>query len=213
MNPEELKIQIYNALKIHMSPKQIEFVLPYFIERKLKMHIKTEKNSYKGLCRMPLNASDYYKITVCRTDNEDLFFLVFLHEVAHMEVNIKYGRKVLAHGMEWSNTFRALIIQSIKNSCFNDYSAKVLTDFLSKGVLITTAKMHKIEALIENNSNPDIIRVLQVPENALFILQGGKIFKKCERIKTRYRCIDVKTGKAYRVHPNAPVLSWKFPEN
>lgn len=39
--------------------------------------------------------------------------------------------------------------------------------------------------------------VEQLPEGSLFEIKGGRIFKKGEKIRKRYKCIEVKTGRFY----------------
>ena len=39
--------------------------------------------------------------------------------------------------------------------------------------------------------------VEQFPEGTLFEIKGGRIFKKGEKIRKRYKCVEVKTGKLY----------------
>ena len=43
--------------------------------------------------------------------------------------------------------------------------------------------------------------VEQLPEGALFIIKGGRIFKKGEKIRKRFKCTEVKTGKLYLFNP------------
>jgi hypothetical protein len=39
--------------------------------------------------------------------------------------------------------------------------------------------------------------VEQVAPGALFAIKGGRIFKKGEKIRKRYKCVEVATGKWY----------------
>ena len=39
--------------------------------------------------------------------------------------------------------------------------------------------------------------VEQLPDGALFVIKGGRIFKKGGKIRKRYKCVEVKTGKFY----------------
>jgi hypothetical protein len=39
--------------------------------------------------------------------------------------------------------------------------------------------------------------VEQLPEGSLIEIKGGRIFKKGEKIRKRFKCMEVKTGKYY----------------
>jgi SprT protein len=39
--------------------------------------------------------------------------------------------------------------------------------------------------------------VESIAEGSLFKIKGNRIFKKGEKIRKRYKCVEVKTGKLY----------------
>ena len=39
--------------------------------------------------------------------------------------------------------------------------------------------------------------VENIAEASLFKIKGGRVFKKGEKIRKRYKCVEVKTGKLY----------------
>jgi SprT protein len=53
--------------------------------------------------------------------------------------------------------------------------------------------------------NLSIITVEKIPTNSVFIMKNGRTFKKLERIRKRYRCIEIKTGLIYLFSPIAEV--------
>ena len=46
-----------------------------------------------------------------------------------------------------------------------------------------------------------MLLVEELPEGALFVLDDGKIFKKGQRLRKRFQCVEVKTGKLYLFSP------------
>ncbi|MFN8135383.1 MAG: SprT-like domain-containing protein [Bacteroidales bacterium] len=46
------------------------------------------------------------------------FLLVFLHELAHLVVMKKYGRKAKPHGSEWKNAYRQLVQPFFEHEVF-----------------------------------------------------------------------------------------------
>jgi SprT protein len=43
--------------------------------------------------------------------------------------------------------------------------------------------------------------VEEIPANNLFRCNDGRVFKKGEKMRKRFKCIDVKTGKVYLFSP------------
>jgi len=43
--------------------------------------------------------------------------------------------------------------------------------------------------------------VEELPDGALFSLEDGKIFKKGQRLRKRFQCTEIKTGKLYLFSP------------
>ena len=47
----------------------------------------------------------------------------------------------------------------------------------------------------------NILFVEEVEAGGLFVLRDGRIFKRGERIRKRYKCIELSTGKEYLFSP------------
>ena len=60
-----------------------------------------------------------------------------------------------------------------------------------------------------NRKEKKIVFVKDIPDNMEFELTQGKKFLKLHRIKTRYKCKDINSGRIYTVHPLAEVVSYK----
>ena len=112
--------------------------------------------------------------------NSDLgqytFLLVFLHELAHLVVMKKYGRKAKPHGVEW----------------------KIAATFHRDARLINT--------LTTLEGGEVFITVDDVPINSTFTLMSGRQFVKLEKLRTRYKCFCPKTRKYYLVPNSAQVM-------
>ena len=59
-----------------------------------------------------------------------------------------------------------------------------------------------IRVLRKHDANTNGYKLVEeIPLNSLFRLDDGKIFKKGEKQRKRFRCEDVKTGKVYLFSP------------
>jgi hypothetical protein len=142
--------------------------------------------------------------------NSDLgqysFLLVFLHELAHLVVNKKYGRKAKPHGEEWKNAYRNLVLPFFTEQVF----PQVLAAELHRYFIKTPATFHRDTRLINTLSSLEgglaIITVNDIPLNGSFTLMSGREFVKLEKLRTRYKCFCPKTRKYYLVPKSAQVM-------
>ncbi|PKP18730.1 MAG: hypothetical protein CVU05_12955 [Bacteroidetes bacterium HGW-Bacteroidetes-21] len=193
-----------------MTPKQIDFVVPYFLDFPFRLKIIPKRKTYAGLCRMPRNKYEEFVISVAYNPVKAVFFIVFLHEIAHMIVHIEKGRKISSsHGIEWSNAFRELLLQSLEKNCFYENEMFILQQFFRSGKKVTNKSMSSVEMIITDLYATNVIRLKDIPDQAVFTLKNGMTMKKVKKMRTRYHCIEAFTGKQYRVHLSAEVISWK----
>jgi len=142
--------------------------------------------------------------------NSDLgqysFLLVFLHELAHLVVHKKYGRKAKPHGEEWKNAYRNLVLPFFSEQVFPQTLATELHRYFIK----TPATFHRDTRLINTLSSFEgglaIVTVNDIPLNASFTLMSGREFVKLEKLRTRYKCFCPKTRKYYLVPKSAQVM-------
>ncbi len=142
--------------------------------------------------------------------NSDLgqytFLLVFLHELAHLVVMKKYGRKAKPHGVEWKIAYRSLMQPFFDSHVF----PIALTIELHRYFIKTPATFHRDARLINTLTTLEggevFITVDDVPINSTFTLMSGRQFVKLEKLRTRYKCFCPKTRKYYLVPNSAQVM-------
>ena len=142
--------------------------------------------------------------------NSDLgqytFLLVFLHELAHLVVMKKYGRKAKPHGEEWKNAYRSLVQPFFEAQVF----PPELTTELHRYFLKTPATFHRDAKLLNTLSTIEggevLITVGDVPLNSTFTLMSGRKFVKLEKLRTRYKCFCPASRKYYLVPKSAQVM-------
>jgi predicted SprT family Zn-dependent metalloprotease len=162
---------------------------------------KTRLGSFKGV---RLGARPVIQV------NSDLgpytFLLVFLHELAHLVVMKKFGRKAKPHGEEWKNAYRNLVQPFINVQVFPSRLETELNRYFIK----TPATFHRDTRLINTLSSmeggKEMVTVNDVPLNSTFTLMSGRQFVKLEKLRTRYKCYCPKTRKYYLVPRSAQVM-------
>lgn len=143
-----------------------------------------------------------HRISINSNLNSYAFLITLVHEIAHLVTFMEYGHRVQAHGKEWKQVY-----------------AFLLKDYLEKGIF--PADIHQsLQQSIHNLpasscSDEDLMRILkkydvavdgkimveQVPEGAHFRIDPVRVFKKGKKLRKRYQCVEVATGKLYLFSP------------
>lgn len=136
-----------------------------------------------------------------------MMFLVFVHELAHLKVFEKYGRRVLPHGKEWQESMRTLIVPLIEAQKIPEALKMRLLHYLVR--LPATfnrdkALMHEI-LLLDGESLPVLLS--DWPFGKEFALAGGKRFVKIEKLRTRYRCVSTDNKRHYLISGHAEIIA------
>lgn len=137
------------------------------------------------------------------TVNDDLhpflFLITYIHEVAHLHVHRHHGNRVEAHGDEWKDTFRDLLMPVMNTEIFPD---KILRG-LKKHMVNPKASTFSDTELTELFRSVDpkwskAILLSEIPEGSLFGLHG-KWFRKGTLQRTRVLCLELKTKRKFLV--------------
>ena len=60
-------------------------------------------------------------------------------------------------------------------------------------------------ALKNFDSENDKNYIFEIPQGGIFRIYNGKVFKRGSKLRKRYECLEVATGKVYLFQPNAEV--------
>jgi SprT protein len=143
-----------------------------------------------------------HRISVNGSLNKYSFLITLLHEIAHLLTFEKYGNKVPAHGTEWKTLYAQLLKQFIDNKIFPPDVEKELLLSLKNPAASSCAEDDLIRVLRNYDANTNGFTLIEeVPLHGLFKLEDGKVFKKGEKQRKRFKCVEVKTGKIYLFSP------------
>lgn len=190
-----------HALAAYLPDGTFEQVMAYITEYKVHLTVTRERQSLLGDYRHP-DRKGGHRISVNGTLNKYAFLITLLHEIAHLVTFIHYANRVSSHGKEWKGEF-----------------SKILRQFIGKGFLPADVE----EAVRQSMQNPaasscaddNLMRILkkydkqkenhffveQIPLHQLFRTKDGRLFRKGEKIRKRYRCEEVATNRIYLFSP------------
>lgn len=188
------------TLEKYLPENTLPYLKKWFGDFSIHIKITKGRNSKLGDYRkMP---DKTHQITINSTLQPPLFFFVLTHELAHLLAFENYGRTISAHGLEWKQTFRNMLLES----------SSVYADDL-KPIILRFAKSPKAGFM----ASPELVRYFEIEkleDESLYIedLQPGDqfIYRKQrylleEKRKKNYLCSNLDNGKKYIFRPLARV--------
>jgi predicted SprT family Zn-dependent metalloprotease len=111
--------------------------------RKYPIHLKVNKPRRSVLgTYIPQYNRNYHIITINGDLNKYAFLEVFLHEYAHLLVQIEYGSR--GHGIEWKNIYRGVLHYFIRKNLFPNDICFALHNYMIKTYAKSTAELNSV---------------------------------------------------------------------
>ena len=168
---------------------------------KIHLTITQHRKSILGDYRHRTHFSNH-RISINGNLSKYSFLITLLHEIAHLLTFEKYGNKVAAHGAEWKTLYASLLKQFIENKIFPPDIERELLVSLKNPAASSCAEDDLIRVLRKYDMNTNGYKLVEeIPLHGLFKLDDGKIFRKGEKQRKRFKCEDIKTGKVYLFSP------------
>jgi SprT protein len=132
--------------------------------------------------------------------------ITIAHEVAHMHVSRKYGRRVRPHGVEWQQAVKVLIQEAASLPGLPGDVIEVMKLIAAKP-RSTHFSDPTISTLLMKYEDPSGFQTLlkDLPTGSSFSLQNGRVYVKGEKNRTRYRCKLAGTSRVFLITGAAPV--------
>lgn len=171
-------------------------------EQKLIIKIVNQRQSKHGDFRKLPNG--LFQITINNSLNPYQFLLTLIHEIAHHVTFQKYGR-VKPHGKEWKSTFQYLMLPFLNPSVYPSEILSPLAHYL-KNPKASTDSDPKLSLALKGNK-PEIGKsfIFDIPEGSIFLFKNRK-FRRGQKRKTRFECLELATKRVYLFNQNAEVI-------
>ena len=189
------------ALADFLPPNTFEPVAAYLVQYKVHLTIARERKSILGDYRNA-HSNRAHRISVNGNLNKYSFLVTLLHELAHLLTFEKYGNRVQSHGREWKTLFGNLLAQFIKSRVFPaDIEREILATLHNPGA--SSCAEEGLMRVLRNYDEKAAGQMLveEIPAHAIFKMKDGRMFKKGEKLRKRYRCEEIGTKKVYLFSP------------
>ena len=151
---------------------------------------------------------DTHKISINHDLNTYAFLITTIHEFAHLKTWQQHKNKVKPHGAEWKFNYRELMQPFLKLAIFPKDIQEAIMRYMENPAAssCTDLNLHRILRRYDETSDADSTTIEAIQEGSIFSIKGGRIFQKKERLRKRYKCIELATDKVYLFHPIAEVF-------
>ncbi len=184
-------------LQTYLPAGSFEDVLYYLQHYKVHLTITKQRQTILGDYRHA-HADKTHRISVNSNLNKHAFLITLLHELAHLFTYEQFGHRVMAHGKEWKNEFSKLLAKFLLKKIFPADVEKTLLQTLQNPAASSCGDEKLLRVLNNYNEKKKGIQLVEnLTEGSQFKIKGGRIFSKGEKIRKRYKCVEVKTGKLF----------------
>ncbi len=188
-------------LQDYLPPGTYEPVLSYLRQYKVHLTVARERKSILGDYRHRTHHVNH-RISVNGNLNPYSFLITLLHELAHLLTFEQFGSHVLSHGREWKATYSGMLAQFLQHKVLPADIETELVRSLQNPAATSCAEDGLLRVLRRYDARESHHRLVEeLATNELFRTNDGKIFKKVGKLRKRFKCIEVKTGKVYLFSP------------
>lgn len=179
----------------------------------IHLRITGFRQSKLGDYRIP-RPGEPHRISINHHLNPQAFAITFVHEVAHLETFLKYGRNVAPHGFEWQDHYARLLDELCRLGALEAEIRQYLAargyrhgaSSCSDPVLLRMLRHY------DKPLHPEVVLLEELPEGTVFILANGRTFKKGPLKRQRFLCRCLHTDREYLIHHLAEVRPWRSSE-
>ena len=190
-----------SQLNDYLPEGTYDAVLGYLRLYKVHLTVARERKSILGDYRHR-TVQDNHRISVNGNLNKWSFLITLLHELAHLLTYEQHGNKVQSHGREWKLIYGRLLDQFLKQNIFPPDIRAELLHSLQNPAASSCAEDGLLRVLRRYDAKENTHRLVEeLPFNALFRTSDGRVFQKGEKLRKRFKCTEIQTGKVYLFSP------------
>jgi hypothetical protein len=201
--------QSFDRLQAYLPEGSFDRVMHYIVFHRIHLTITQERSSVLGDYRGHIGKN--HRISVNGNLNKFAFLYTLIHEFAHLLVFEKYGNRVAPHGVEWKMAFSGLLREFLTDGIFPEDVKVAIDASLNNPAASSCAEEGLMRVFRKYDTGKNgYFFVEELEQGDCFSLKDGRVFRREEKLRKRYRCTELSTGRVYLFSPIVDVL--KLPE-
>lgn len=187
-------------LKKYLPEETVVLISEWIIEFDFKLKITKERKTRLGDYTSPRGDLNH-TITINYNLNKYAFLITLVHEVAHLVTFNEHKNSVNPHGTEWKRNFQKLMQPFLTPDIFPLEVFAALRKYLQNPAASSCSDIHLLRTLKLHDEDNSSIFLEHLPIHTVFLYNGSRVFKKGERIRKRYKCVEIKSGTVFLFNP------------
>lgn len=195
---------LVQALEVYLPEGSIQPVADWFSKHHVILRISRSRRSKLGDFRSRGQLLPPF-ISVNHDLNPYSFLVTLLHEMAHAEVFFSRKRRVLPHGQEWKSAYRSIAMPFLEVDRLLPEFRKVFGSYLKNPAASSTSNNTLATFLKTLDAPRNVVLITEIPQNSHFSLPDGRVFRKGEKLRKRFRCECLNNKRIYLFSPMAEI--------
>ncbi len=192
---------MHKTLTNYLPEASIDLVIELLNKYPHHLKIVNKRQTKHGDFRLTKNKK--YQITVNNNLNPYQFLLTLIHEIAHLVTHLNHKR-VQPHGKEWKQNFQHLMLPFVNPTIFPNDILPHLANYLKNPKASTDSDVQLALAMKRYSEPSDNSFIFEIPFGANFLFKN-RIFRRGNKRRTRYECLEIDSKKLYLFNQNAEV--------
>lgn len=189
------------TLSKYIPKNSIELVDQILENHAIPIKIVNNRITKHGDFKKAKNGS--VQITINNNLNEYQFLLTLIHEIAHF-VTYKQSKRVKPHGIEWKLNFQHLMLPFLQPDIYPQNILPYLANYLKNPKASTGSDVNLTYALKQHDEMSGKNFIFELQHGSIFTF-NNKSYKKGNKRRTRFECVELTSNKNYLFNQNAEV--------
>lgn len=197
MDPREAQFRKNSEILAKYVPAAaVPLLARWIIDYDFKLRITKERNSRYGDYTSPRNGSNHL-ITVNHNLNPYAFLITLVHEIAHLVTFNRHRNSVNPHGREWKENFRILMQPFLDTEIFPLEVFAALRSYLKNPAASSCSDPLLLKTLRLHDPESGKVFLEYLPAGTVFLYNGSRLFLKKEKLRKRFKCMEISSGHIY----------------
>ena len=197
---------ISKQLSKYLPAEATPIIGRWIVDTGCRFKISKSRVTKIGDYRAPYKG-ETHQITVNHELNEFAFLITTVHEFAHLKTWQEYRGKVRPHGEEWKKNFKFLMKPFFKLNIFPEPVLMALIRYMDNPAASSCTDIHLYRTLRQYDLKTVHSETIEsIANHSFFKIKNGRTFQKLEKLRKRYKCKELPSGKLYLFSPIAEVI-------